>query len=100
MAEKRGIEIKIPGLWEGTNRIRAIFSDYTGTLSLEGELIEGVKKRLRKLAEMVDIYVVTSDTRGTAKRELCAVLGQQHLTIENPHDLKPHDTQKLEYLNK
>jgi hypothetical protein len=60
MADKKGIEIKIPGFWDGNNRIKAVFSDDTGTLSLEGELINGVRKRLRKLAEMVHIYVVTS----------------------------------------
>ena len=99
-AEKRGIEIKIPGFWEETNRIKVVFSDYTGTLSLEGKLIQGVKKRLRKLAKMVHIYVVTSDTRGTAERELRAVLGPEHLTIKKLNGSKPHDVQKLEYLNK
>ncbi len=101
MADEKGIEIKIPGFWEGTTRIKAVFSDYTGTLSLEGELIKRVKQRLRKLAEMVHIYVVTSDTRGTAERELRAVLGPEHLTIENKlNNAKPHDDQKLEYLDR
>jgi soluble P-type ATPase len=65
---KRGIQIDIPGF--RNLDIRVVCSDYTGTLSLEGELIHGVKKRLRKLAGLVDIYVLTSDTRGTAKIEL------------------------------
>jgi soluble P-type ATPase len=58
-----------------------------------------VKQRLRELAERVHIYVVTSDTRGTAERELRAVLGRKHLTINNKlKNAKPHDDQKLEYL--
>jgi soluble P-type ATPase len=99
VAGEKGIEIQIPGFWEGANRIKAVFSDYTGTLSLEGELVNGVKRRLRKLAETVHIYVITSDTRGTAERELRAVLGPEHLTIENKlNNARPHDDQKLEYL--
>jgi soluble P-type ATPase len=101
MADEKGIEIQIPGFWKGANRIKAVFSDYTGTLSLEGKLIKGVKGRLRRLAEMVHIYVVTSDTRGTAEKELRAILGSEHLTIQNKlSNRKPHDEQKLDYLGR
>jgi hypothetical protein len=54
--QAREIQIEIPGFED--LHIRTIFTDYTGTLSLEGELIDGVKKRLRRLAKKVDIYVI------------------------------------------
>ncbi len=47
LAMKSGIKIKIPGF--ANLHIRAACSDYTGTLSCEGKLINGVRKRLREL---------------------------------------------------
>jgi len=90
---KRGIQIEIPGF--RNLDIQVVCSDYTGTLSLEGELIKGVKKRLRKLAKLVHIYVLTSDTRGTAKIEL------QRIPL-NPIivEAQKHDVEKRNYLRK
>ena len=53
-----GIKIEIPGL--GDIQIRAVCSDYTGTLSGEGKL---------------------SDTRGTASRELRASTKKGQVTL-------------------
>jgi len=39
-------------------------SDYTGTLSYRGKLVAGVEERLRRLDALVDIHVLTADTRG------------------------------------
>ena len=89
---KRGIQVNIPGF--RNLDIRAICSDYTGTLSLEGELITGVKSRLRKLAKLVDIYVLTSDTRGTAKIELQSILNP--IIIQG----RKHDEEKRNYLRR
>jgi len=50
--------------------IQAICSDYTGTLSREAELIDGVRERIRQLGELVDIHVVKSGTRKTAGKQL------------------------------
>jgi soluble P-type ATPase len=65
---KLGITIDIPGF--GKLQINAILSDYTGTLSFSGKLVAGVKDRLLRLAELVDIHVVTADSFGTAEKEL------------------------------
>jgi len=89
---KRGIQVNIPGF--RNLDIRAICSDYTGTLSLEGELITGVKSRLRKLAKLVDIYVLTSDTRGTAKIELQSILNP--IIIQG----RKRDEEKRNYLRR
>ena len=70
MAEKRGIALKIPNFPDIT--IHRIVSDYNGTLSLGGKLSPGVVERLRRLHELVEIDVITSDTFGTAADELAA----------------------------
>ena len=92
---KPGIEIAIPHFAEPL-RIERIVSDYTGTLSLGGKLVAGVRGRLCRLAKLVEIHVVTSDTRGTARRELAGLPIELHL-------LKPgqrHDIQKKNYAKK
>jgi soluble P-type ATPase len=89
---KNGIRIDIPGF--GHLHIQAICSDYTGTLSREGELINGVRKRLRKLGELVDIHVVTSDTRKTARRQLEGL----PLTLHDEITSDEHDVFKRDYL--
>jgi len=66
--KKPGITIDIPGF--GKVQIDAILSDYTGTLSFSGKLVTGVRDRLLRLAELVDIHIVTADSFGTAEEEL------------------------------
>jgi soluble P-type ATPase len=65
---KRGITIDIPGF--GKVQINSILSDYTGTLAFNGKLVLGVKDRLIRLAERLDIHIVTADSFGTAEEEL------------------------------
>ena len=66
--EKPGIAIDIPGF--GKLQIRAILSDYTGTLAFSGKLVTGIKERLLRLGHLVDIHIVTADSFGTAEEEL------------------------------
>ena len=51
------IYIEIPG--RKLLSISHIVLDYNGTIAEDGELIEGVKERLLKLKENVDIHVLT-----------------------------------------
>ena len=90
---KSGISIDIPGF--GHLHIKAICSDYTGTLSREGELINGVSKRLRWLGELVDIHVVTSDTRKTAHKQLADL----PVTLRDRIASDEHDVFKRDYLS-
>ena len=91
---KSGIRINIPGF--GHLHIQAICSDYTGTLSRKGELIDDVSGRLRRLAELVDIHVVTSDTRKTASKQLADL----PLTLHDRIASDEHDVFKRDYLTK
>ena len=68
-------ELDIPGF--GRIKAEILVSDFTGTLSRDGTLIPGVDALLRRLAEVLEIRVLTFDSFGTAERELaglpCAV---------------------------
>ncbi len=68
VAEKPGISLHIPNFPDIS--IHRIVTDYNGTLSLAGRLTPGVVERLRRLHELVEIDVITSDTFGTAAGEL------------------------------
>ena len=94
---KRGIDIVIPGF--GELRTKVVCSDYTGTLSCEGKLIRGVRQRLRRLASVVDIHIVTSDTRKTAGRELATLTQTRRLTLVDASPSKmDHAAFKLAYI--
>ena len=43
--------------------------DYNGTIAFQGKTIAGVKEKLSKLSEILDIYIVTADTYGTVREE-------------------------------
>jgi soluble P-type ATPase len=63
-----GISIDVPGF--GLRRITKLLTDYSGTLSRGGRLVEGVAEGLCRLAELLEVYVITADTFGTAEEEL------------------------------
>lgn len=88
------ISIDIPGF--GRLRIERIVTDYTGTLSADGKLADGVAERLRKLMERVEVHVVTSDSFGTAHRELAAVPLEPHILEAG----RRHGIQKKNYAKK
>ncbi|HVN05088.1 MAG TPA: hypothetical protein VMT86_11760 [Bryobacteraceae bacterium] len=87
---KPGIAIDIPGF--GLRLIRVVVSDYTGTHSLGGAVEPAVKQKLRELARVIDLHIVTADSFGTAERELEG--------IAIPHKLRSakHDAEKAEYV--
>jgi soluble P-type ATPase len=87
--EKHGILIEIPGSCD--RDIRAIVSDYTGTLSFDGGLIAGVEERLRRLKELVDVHIVTADSFGTAREELATIPLPVHILEGDKHDQQKRD---------
>lgn len=52
-----------------TLTLDTIFLDFNGTIAVDGIVPEGVKERLRILAEEFRIYVLTADTHGNAKEQ-------------------------------
>lgn len=62
------MKINIPGYQ--LLEIENIVLDFNGTIAVDGIMKDSVKKRIPQLAEQFRVYVVTSDTQGTAVREL------------------------------
>lgn len=58
------VHLELP---EGARTFRRLVLDYTGTLSLDGELLPGVPERLRELADELEVNIVTADTFGTVR---------------------------------
>lgn len=54
--------------------------DYNGTIAVDGRLIDGVADLINRLAEDVNIYILTADTYGTVERE-CAHINSKVLTF-------------------
>lgn len=87
------LEIDIPGF--GSVKLDHVVSDFTGTFSYNGKLIPGVEERLKKIAEFMDIHVLTSDTFGSAQSELKNLPCKLKIL-----DGEYHDLQKEEYVER
>ncbi len=72
------IVYEIPG--RDNIEINNIVFDYNGTIAVEGKLIEGVSELINRLAEYVDIYILTADTYGTVEKE-CSIINGKVLTF-------------------
>jgi soluble P-type ATPase len=71
------IEIDIPGF--GPVRLEHLVSDFTGTLSVDGRLLPGLKEMLNQVAGLLAIHILTADTFGSATAELQGVRCAVHL---------------------
>ncbi len=82
------IDLTIPG--RGQIRVNRLVLDLNGTIALDGNIIKGVREKLKLLGELVDIILVTADTKGKAHE-----LGR-NLNVE-VHRIHPGDegVQKL-----
>ena len=89
--KKAGIQVSIPGF--GKVDLRVLVTDYTGTHACGGVLVPGARKRLVRLSKLLDIFVLTSDTFGTVKKELEGIPHTLHLL-----DGKAHDMQKAKFI--
>jgi soluble P-type ATPase len=86
-------ELDIPGF--GPVRLEYLVSDFTGTLSVDGKLLPGVKERLNRIAGMMNVHILTADTFGMAKQELEGVNCEIHILAGSNHDV-----QKEAYIKK
>jgi soluble P-type ATPase len=48
-------------------------ADFNGTLALDGVLLPGVGSRLRQLARMLEVTILTADTFGSARKALAGL---------------------------
>ena len=80
------LEIDIPGF--GLVRLEHLVSDFTGTLSVNGQLISKVEERLNTLAEFMKIHILTADTFGKAEAELKSINCEVHILTGENHDVR------------
>jgi soluble P-type ATPase len=80
------LEIDIPGL--GMIKLEHLVSDFTGTLSVGGRLLPGVRERLNKTGKFLKIHILTADTFGKAKAELKRVNCEIHILTGKNHDIQ------------
>jgi P-type E1-E2 ATPase len=71
------ITITIPG--RGNYRLSNLVLDLNGTIALDGELIEGVEDRLRRLDGLLKLFVVSADTFGSASSLIKKLKAEIHL---------------------
>lgn len=83
--------LDIPGF--GPVRLEHLVSDFTGTLSVDGKILPGVKERFNRIAEFLSIHILTADTFGKARAAMRGVKCEIHI-LEG----KRHDIQKKEYV--
>lgn len=61
------LSFSIPG--QGLLEVNHLVLDFNGTIALDGTVIEGVKERLDKLSQSLEIHVITADTNGSVHQE-------------------------------
>lgn len=83
------IDITIPG--RGNYTIENLILDLNGTIALDGAIIIGVKEKLVKLSQKLDVIVVTADTNKNAEelvRDLNVTLYKIKKAEENDQKLE------------
>ncbi len=56
------IELTIPG--RGELRLQHLVTDVNGTLAVDGQLLDGLVKRIAALRERISVRMITADTHG------------------------------------
>jgi soluble P-type ATPase len=83
------LEITIPGF--GLAKLEHLVSDYTGTLSIDGTLIPGVKEQLNNIAQFLSVHIVTADTFGTARGEVKDIKCETIFLTGEDQDIQKED---------
>ena len=63
--------LNIPG--RDKIQVTNIILDFNGTIAIDGKLIDGVSEKINTLSSIINFYIVTADTYGTAESELSGV---------------------------
>jgi soluble P-type ATPase len=58
------LKIEVPGF--GLLQLEYLVSDFTGTLSVDGAFLSGVREQLHRIAEILQIHILTGE--GTMPR--------------------------------
>lgn len=85
------IEIQAPG--RGTYRLEHLVLDVNGTMAVDGQLIAGVTPRLVELRRLLEVHMLTADTRGR-QQAIDTQLGMEAVRIQPKDEV----TQKASYV--
>ena len=87
------IEVNIPG--RGAIFLEHLVCDVNGTIAIDGELIEGIPRKISELKDRLKIHLLTADTHGFQKSI------DQKLNL-NSVRIQPGDeqNQKGDYINR
>jgi len=66
-------------------RIQHLICDFSGTLSVDGRLLPGIRDRLNWLSEQLEVHILTSDTFGKADEELKGLNATVHILEGEDH---------------
>jgi P-type E1-E2 ATPase len=80
------IALDIPGF--GALELRHCVADFSGTLSVDGRLLDGVSERLARLEGQLEVHVLTSDTHGRAREALAGQPGTLRILAGERHELQ------------
>lgn len=93
------IDIFIPGF--GKVKLKYFVSDYTGTLSIDGSLINGIESKLIELSKILEIHILTADTFSKAEGHLknlpvkLVILKGERLDIQKKNYIKKLGTENV-----
>lgn len=87
------IELTVPG--RGVLELEHLVTDVNGTLAIDGQLIEGVAKRMTALRDRLTVHMLTADTHGRQ-----AVIDQQLALTAVRIEPGAEATQKADYVRK
>ncbi|MCF8232486.1 MAG: hypothetical protein K9J27_09890 [Bacteroidales bacterium] len=89
------LNLDIPGFKK--LNVKNLVLDFNGTIACDGTINEDIKKKLNEIAGLLNIYVLTADTFGSAKKELEGV--NCKLVILDETDQAAQKTQLVEEIN-
>ena len=92
--DRKGLRLEIPG-W-GLLELGQALLDLNGTLALDGVISESVRNRLKRLQEIIPVYVITADTLGAAD-DIVQGCGDLEIVRIQPGD---EAKQKCDFLEK
>jgi len=93
------LEIDIPGF--GALELEHLVCDFTGTLSVDGNLLPGVRELLDELSALLTVHVLTADTFGRVHEELAectcsvTVLSGHHLDMQKEQFVQALNTERV-----
>ncbi len=95
MVQSRQIEVDLPcGTFYDLSHL---VMDLNGTITVDGQLIAGVYERLEKIAEILNIHIITADTNQTVdaiKEQLARIKEIKFHSLKSGRG----DLQKLDYV--